>query len=119
MTAAAPLHLAHSCSVFIYSEIKVTFSACMGSAKSWPNLAYSSRHLEHGPERIYRPTVSSRSSHSVGSATMAFNHGGPDWSGGRDPEGLRVEALRAEFVELLERRTGSDGRHETAIPELK
>lgn len=50
---------------------------------------------------------------------MAFNYRGSDSSGGRDPEANRVEALRAELVGLLERRTGSDGRHETAIPELK
>jgi AraC-type transcriptional regulator N-terminus len=30
-----------------------------------------------------------------------------------------AEALRSELARLLERRTGSDGRHETAIPELK
>jgi AraC-like DNA-binding protein len=30
----------------------------------------------------------------------------------------RVEALRTELVGLLERRTGSDGRHETLLPEL-
>ena len=36
-----------------------------------------------------------------------------------DHELRRVEALRGELARLLERRTGSDGRHETAIPELK
>jgi AraC-like DNA-binding protein len=36
-----------------------------------------------------------------------------------DPEAIRVEALRGELVRLLDRRTGSDGMHETAIPELK
>ncbi len=36
-----------------------------------------------------------------------------------DPEASRVEALRGELVRLLDRRTGSDGMHETAIPELK
>ena len=35
------------------------------------------------------------------------------------PEALRVEALRGELARLLGRWTGSDGRHETAIPELK
>jgi AraC-like DNA-binding protein len=30
-----------------------------------------------------------------------------------------MEALRSELVAVLERRTGSDGGHETAIPELK
>jgi len=32
---------------------------------------------------------------------------------------MPVDALRGELARLLERRTGSDGRHETAIPELK
>ena len=50
---------------------------------------------------------------------MAFNSRVSDSSGGREPNTIRVEALRAELVGLLERRTGSDGRHETAIPELK
>ena len=50
---------------------------------------------------------------------MRFNYRGSDSSGGRDPEAIRVEALRAELVGLLERRTGSDGRYETAIPALK
>lgn len=36
-----------------------------------------------------------------------------------DREAIRVEALRAELVRLLDRRTGSDGMHETAVPELK
>jgi len=34
------------------------------------------------------------------------------------PEALRIEALRGELATLLEQRTGSDGRHETSIPEL-
>ena len=50
---------------------------------------------------------------------MAFTYGGSDSSEGRDPEANRVEALRAELVGLLERRTVSEGRHDTAIPELK
>jgi AraC-like DNA-binding protein len=36
-----------------------------------------------------------------------------------DPEAIPVEALRGELSRLLERRTGADGMHETAIPELK
>jgi AraC-like DNA-binding protein len=36
-----------------------------------------------------------------------------------DPEAGHVEALRGELVRLLDRRTGSDGMHETAVPELK
>ena len=36
-----------------------------------------------------------------------------------DPAAIRMEALRTELVELLNRRMGSDGMHETAIPELK
>ena len=35
------------------------------------------------------------------------------------PESTYEETLQAELVELLERRTGSDGRHETAIPALR
>lgn len=36
-----------------------------------------------------------------------------------DPEAIPIEALRGELLRLLERWTGSDGMHETAIPELK
>lgn len=35
------------------------------------------------------------------------------------PGAIPTEAPRGELARLLERRTGSDGRHETAIPELK
>jgi AraC-like DNA-binding protein len=35
------------------------------------------------------------------------------------PEAVRERTLRVELVALLQRRTGSDGRHETAIPELE
>ena len=37
----------------------------------------------------------------------------------RAPEGVREEALRRDLVQLVERRTGSDGRHETPVRELK
>lgn len=37
----------------------------------------------------------------------------------RDGEAVRAEALRGELVGLLERRTGADGMHATAIPRLK
>jgi AraC-like DNA-binding protein len=50
---------------------------------------------------------------------MTFREAGSDWSGGGGPEAVRGEALRAELVGLLERRTVSEGRHDTAIPELK
>jgi AraC-like DNA-binding protein len=50
---------------------------------------------------------------------MALNYRRSDSSGGRDPEAIRIEALRSEIVGLLEQRTGSDGRHDTAIPQLK
>jgi AraC-like DNA-binding protein len=50
---------------------------------------------------------------------MAVNHGKSGSSREPDSEAIRVEAPRAELVRLLERRTGSDGRYETTIPELK
>jgi AraC-like DNA-binding protein len=50
---------------------------------------------------------------------MTLNPGGSRSAAERDPEANRVEALQDELVGLLERRTGSDGRHETAIRELK
>lgn len=34
-------------------------------------------------------------------------------------ESASASAVRVELVELLQRRTGSDGRHETAIPQLR
>ena len=43
----------------------------------------------------------------------------PDSAAGGEQEVARVEALCDELAALLERRTGTDGRHETAIPELK
>ena len=50
---------------------------------------------------------------------MTFSPGGSDPTVERDPEAVRVESLRGELAALLERRTGSDGMHGTAIPELK
>jgi AraC-like DNA-binding protein len=50
---------------------------------------------------------------------MTFDPGGSDSGVERDREASRVAALQGELVRLLERWTGSDGRHETAIPELK
>ena len=50
---------------------------------------------------------------------MTFSPGGSDPAVERDPEAVRVESLRGELAALLERRTGSDGMHGTAIPELK
>jgi hypothetical protein len=49
---------------------------------------------------------------------MASKLGGKDATA-HTADPAREEALRAELVNLLERRTGSDGRHETAIPELR
>ena len=50
---------------------------------------------------------------------MTFSPGGSAPAVERDPEAVRVESLRGELAALLERRTGSDGMHGTAIPELK
>ncbi len=50
---------------------------------------------------------------------MTMSSSKPNSAAQRDPETVRVEVLRGELARLLERRTGSDGRHETAIPELK
>ena len=50
---------------------------------------------------------------------MAFH---PDGSnpGAEEPPGPRhVKALCRELVTLLQRRTGTDGGHDTAIPQLK
>jgi AraC-like DNA-binding protein len=47
-----------------------------------------------------------------------FNRGRSD-SAERGEESVLGEALRRELVKLLERRTNSEGRNETAIPELK
>ncbi|HEX8212345.1 MAG TPA: AraC family transcriptional regulator [Longimicrobium sp.] len=43
----------------------------------------------------------------------------PDTPLAREPEEIRMDTLRRELVALLERRTGSDGMHPTAIPGLK
>jgi len=50
---------------------------------------------------------------------MTMNSGRPNSAAQRGPEVIPVEAPRGELARLIERRTGSDGRHETAIPELK
>jgi hypothetical protein len=50
---------------------------------------------------------------------MTFSPIGTDSAAALTPEAPRAETLRAELGALLERRTGSDGRHEAAIPELK
>jgi AraC-like DNA-binding protein len=50
---------------------------------------------------------------------MTTNPDGLDGGAERGAESIPVEALQRELVGLLERRTGSDGRHETAIPQLK
>ena len=50
---------------------------------------------------------------------MTFDRGRSGSAVELDREAIRVEALRGELVRLLDRRTGSDGMHETAIPELK
>src|SRR5687767_72193 len=52
-------------------------------------------------------------------AAMTAIPGGFDGAAERSAESIPVEALRGELVGLLERRTGSDGRHETTIPQLK
>ena len=44
---------------------------------------------------------------------------GSDPAADPDSAPIRVEAPRSELVALLERRTGSDGMHETAVPALK
>jgi AraC-like DNA-binding protein len=90
---------------------------CAVFGRSWPMLAYSSKSLEAQCARTYRPDVSSRRSTERESATMTFKPGGAS-AAERSGEAMRAEALRAELVRSLERLTGSDGRHETEIPEL-
>lgn len=48
-----------------------------------------------------------------------MSSGRPESAAQRGPEAQRAEALRGELARLLGRRAGSDGRHETAIPQLK
>jgi AraC-like DNA-binding protein len=50
---------------------------------------------------------------------MTFNAGRFESAQEQDGEARRLDALRGELVARLERLTGSDGRHETAIPQLK
>ena len=52
-------------------------------------------------------------------ATTRMSTGRQSSAAQRGPGATPAEALRGELARLLERRTGSDGRHETAIPELK
>jgi AraC-like DNA-binding protein len=48
-----------------------------------------------------------------------MSSGRPSLAAQRGPGAVPAEALRGELARLLERRTGSDGRHETTIPQLK
>ena len=50
---------------------------------------------------------------------MTPDPGGSGSAAERDSEAVRMESLRGELAALLERRTGSDGMHGTAIPALK
>jgi AraC-like DNA-binding protein len=50
---------------------------------------------------------------------MTSAHTGSDDGADRDPESMRIEALRRELVDRLKRRTGADGGHDTVVPALK
>lgn len=62
--------------------------------------------------------MSNRSSAQRKRTVATFNRG-RGRSAERGEEVVSGEALRRELVQLLERRTNSEGRNETAIPELK
>ena len=104
--------LAHSCA----GADNVCVPARAVSTQSSEYLAYSATPLEEVSVNVYRLgswfTQQSRAGTTVSS-------GRPRSAAQRGPEAQRVEALRGELARLLGRRTGSDGRHETAIPELK
>ena len=50
---------------------------------------------------------------------MTTSSAAPESTARRGPDARPAEAIRSALARLLERRTGSEGRHETAIPELK
>jgi AraC-like DNA-binding protein len=53
------------------------------------------------------------------SSAMTLDADGSNSTAAAGLEAFRVDALRAELAAHLARRTGADGRHETAIPEVK
>src|SRR5687768_1716570 len=72
-------------------------------------LAHSSTALEPRARKTYRAPVPNR--RLADGPALPADAGHPDAA-------TRAAALCAELAALVERRTGSDGGHETAIPEL-
>jgi AraC-like DNA-binding protein len=91
-------------------------SFCPVSAGSWTTLAYSSTPLEDRSVLRYRAVMTSRSSTQQKRAPTRFNRGRTDSPPGG--EAVRGEALRSELVKVLDARANSEGRNQTAIPEL-
>src|ERR1700686_3853387 len=87
-------------------------------SRSWATLAYSSTPLEGRGAGRYRAGMANRSSAHRKRAATTFN-GRQSCSAVSGGEVVLSEALRRELVKLLVRRTDSEGRNETAIPELK
>ena len=83
------------------------------STQSSENLAHFYSLLEETSGIMYRRGC--RSSSPTATTKMSR----PDPIAQRSPEVLAVEALRGELARRIERWASSDGRHETAIPQLR
>src|SRR5215211_6343468 len=99
--------------------MKLPVSGRQVPAGSWRIVAYSSTPLETRPAGAYRPPMANEPALRRGSAVTAASHSSRMESAvGETRDAVRVAALCAELARLLGRWTGSDGGHETAIPQL-
>jgi AraC-like DNA-binding protein len=81
-------------------------------------IAYSSQALEVALDEPYRAGMRNGTHFQEPSAAVIIPSSVPGPAAGDAPFDERRAALCAELAQLLERRTGSDGGHETAIPAL-
>jgi len=68
---------------------------------------------------MYRADMANRALTHQKRTAVGLNPRRSESTAERRTEAAPLEPLRRELVAPLERRTGSDGRHETVIPQLK
>src|SRR5688572_33006120 len=92
-------------------------AGCGVPAGSSRLLAYSSQTLEAALREPYCAGMTNRTPFQESSVAATTASSAPVTAAGDVPFAERRAALCAELTWLLERRTGVDGGHETAIPE--